>query len=482
MSVPLSIAPLPDEEFEAERRDVLAAWPGVGQIDLDEAVAFHRARMADRNVPRDLAAAKAEGRTLVQPRAGVATREGHLRTLRLLEEAGSDVLPTTVDSLTRNLRFDDAARALADSTDRVSKLNGYPIVLHGVEATREIVGALERPVHLRANATDLRLVAEVALASGMTGFVSGPMYSTMEYSKDDRLEDSIRRWQYVFRLLGKYTEAGVPVVEDALGFSQSGTPSVPALMHAGVVLDALIMAGQGVKHILAYAMSQGTLAQDVAACQAVGELTEEYLERLGFGDVQVYVASNHWNGVFPEDEARAYGLIALNSMVAGLARASMVYVKSIEEGVGVPTAEGNAASVRTTRYVIDVLRDQGFGLDSADLELERHLNLLEGRAILDAVLTLGDGDPALGSVRAFEAGVLDVPFSPNVAARGDVLVARDSRGAVRFLDPGNIPIPEEARRIERERLAERARATERDLGYEDVVADLEFLAICGVRA
>lgn len=473
---PVSNEKLSDEVFLSERGSLLRDGPITEPIDLDECFNFHLTNLVSRNCATVLAAAKRERRTLVQPRAGVATVEGHLNTLQTLQDSGADILPTTVDSFTRNLRFQDAADALARSSVTESKLNGYPIVAHGVYTTRKLVLQLERPVHLRANSVDLRLVAEVALASGMTGFVSGPMYSTMEYAKTARIDDSIRNWQYIFRLIGKYSEAGIPIVEDALGFSQSGSYSVPSLMHVGVVLDALIMAAQGVKHILTYAMAQGALAQDVAACLAVGTLTDEYLKAAGYDDVNTYVACNHWNGAFPPDEASAYGLISANTLVAGLARASLVYVKSIEEAVGVPTAEGNAASVRTTRYILHLVQGQHFEKGWSEVEAEIELNLLEARAILDAVLHLGDGDPAMGSVRAFETGVLDLPFSPNVHVKGDVLVARDDRGSVRFLDGGKLPLPGQALRMEKECLARRATAKGRSLGYQDILEDVDFLS------
>lgn len=475
-----SNAKLDDAEFETERAEVFAQNPATPAHDLAEAFDFCNREMRHRNIPDALAAAKAEGRTLVQPRAGVADFEGQRNVCRILEEAGSDILPFTVDSLSRTLRFDQASEAVRRSTPERSLLNGFPVVHHGVERTRELVLERERPVHLRANSTDLRLIAEIGFAAGMTGFVSGPIYSTVQYSKDVPIEQSIRNWQYCYRLMGKYTEAGIPMVDDALGLTQSASCSVPALMHAGVVLEALIMAGQGVEHVLAYAISQGALAQDVAAVLAVGQLTEEYLERLGFGHVAVYPTSNHWAAAFPPDEAASYGLISINSLVAALSQATLLYVKSIEEGFGVPTAEGNAASVRSTRYVLHLLRDQGFGLDSEDLEFELALNLMEARAILDAALELGDGDPVLATVRGFEAGILDEPAAPSQTAHGGILVVRDQKGAVRFLDPGNVPIPAEARRMERERMDERAARKGAELDYDDIVEDIGRLTGSGV--
>ena len=78
----------------------------------------------------------------------------------------------------------------------------------------------------------------------------------------------------------------MPIVNDALGLTQSGMYSVPALMHVGVVLDALLMAGQGVKHVIAYAMLAGHARPGHRGLPAVRSLTEEYLARFGFDDVR----------------------------------------------------------------------------------------------------------------------------------------------------------------------------------------------------
>ena len=471
---PVTNERMSDDAFRREREEVMAQW-SIDPIDLDEGVEHARSVSRTRNVSRLLAEAKAEGRTLVQPRAGVATFEGQRALLEELAASGSDILPVSLDSLTRTLRFDDALSALERSTPEKSLLNGFPIVAHGVAGTRALVDCFDRPLHARANAIDLRLAAETAFAGGMTGFFSGPIYSTFEYSKKTTLAESIPLWQYVFRLMAHYTEGGAPIANDSIGLSQSGTYSVPSLMHVGVVLDALFMAGQGVKHVIAYSMLQGHLAQDVASCRAVGTLTEEYLRRCGFDDVSVYVTGSDWNGSFPADEAAAYSLIALNTLAAAIARTSLLYVKSIEEGVKIPSAAGNAASVRATRFMLQLARDQVASLDPLGAEFELELNLMEARAILDAILELGDGDPAAGAIRATERGVLDVPFSPNLHAHGRVIPMRDAEGAVRFFDAGGLPLPAEARRLERERLERRADRKGAELAYDDLIEDFAAL-------
>lgn len=471
---PLSNDRLPDDAFLAEREEVMAQW-SVDPIDLAESTAYARSISATRNASALLADALRDGRTLIQPRAGVATFEGQRALLAELAEAGADILPVSLDSMTRTHRFDEAAAALARSTTEKSVLNGFPIVAHGVEGTRRLVESFDRPLQARANAIDLRLAAEVAFAGGMSAFVSGPIYSTFEYSKRTTLEESIPKWQYVFRLMAHYTESGAPIANDSIGCAQSGTYSVPSLMHVGVVLDALFMAGQGVKHVIPYAMLQGHLAQDVAACRAVGILTNEYMAKCGFDDVSVYPTGSDWNGSFPPDEASAYSLIAFNTLAVAIARMPLIYVKSIEEGVGIPSAAGNAASVRATRYLLHLVRDQADVLAPPGTDFELELNLLEARSILDAILHLGDGDPAVGALRATEAGILDVPFSPNVHAHGNVIPMRDAEGAVRYFDAGALPIPAEAKRLGRERLDRRAATKGAPLAYEDLIEDFAFL-------
>ena len=97
---------------------------------------------------------------------------------------------------------------------------------------------------------------------------------------------------------------------------------------------------------------------------------------------------------------------------------------------------------------------------------------METRAILDKVLELGEGDIAVGTVRAFEAGTLDVPFAPSRFNAGRLMPARDNTGAVRFLDYGGLPFPKAIIDFHRERIAGRGRAEQREPGFQMVIDDI----------
>ncbi|MCX7911846.1 MAG: hypothetical protein N2506_02625, partial [Dehalococcoidales bacterium] len=57
-----------------------------------------------------------------------------------------------------------------------------------------------------------------------------------------------------------------------------------------------------------------------------------------------------------------------------------------------------------------------------------------------------------------------------------VLGVRDVRGACRYLEFGNLPIPEEIKEFHRKKVAERERLEGRRLDYHTVVRDLFSLS------
>jgi Methylaspartate mutase E chain (MutE) len=53
------------------------------------------------------------------------------------------------------------------------------------------------------------------------------------------------------------------------------------------------------------------------------------------------------------------------------------------------------------------------------------------------------GSLATSVVHAFHQGFLDVPFSPSIHNRGEVVTARDAEGAVRFVSTGQLQFDRE---------------------------------------
>ena len=83
-----------DDEFYRIRAEVLTQWPTGKDVDFQEAVEYQKSIPEDRRFGAKLIKAKNEGRTLTQPRAGVALINEHIELLQHLQDAGeADLLP-----------------------------------------------------------------------------------------------------------------------------------------------------------------------------------------------------------------------------------------------------------------------------------------------------------------------------------------------------------------------------------------------------
>jgi len=113
---PLSAERWDDARFDLERARILATWRTGSDVDLNDAASFHRSRAALTNVPRKRAWGKESGTVLLQPYGGVTTLAGQTALIRhLAAEGGADIVPTTIDSQTRNLKYAAAEEALRSS-------------------------------------------------------------------------------------------------------------------------------------------------------------------------------------------------------------------------------------------------------------------------------------------------------------------------------------------------------------------------------
>ena len=463
---------LSNDDFYAIQKEVLQQWPTGKDVDFEEAVKYQKSIPVSKSFSSKLADAKKKAMTLIQPRAGVALPEKHIELLRYLEEEGeADLLPTTIDSYTRLNRYKEAEAGIEESkTSGRSMLNGFPAVNYGVTICRNVTGALKNPVQVRHGTPDARLLAEIAIAGGFTSYEGGGISYNIPYSKNYSLEKTITDWQYVDRLVGIYGEAGIIINREPFG-PLTGTLVPPCLSHAVAVIEALLAAEQGVKDITVGYGQCGNLIQDVAAIQSLVSLAEEYLRKFGYGDVSVTTVFHQWMGGFPSDEAKAFGVIAWGASAAALSKATKVITKTPHEAMGIPTKEANASGLRATKQLVTMLRDQSLAQIPAVLE-EIDVILRETKCILEKTFELGNGDFAVGTVRAFEAGALDIPFAPSRYNAGKVMPARDNNGAVRLLDPANIPFTKDLLDFHRAMLNERAVFEKRPVSYQMVIDDI----------
>lgn len=461
-----------EEQFLGERRQVLAAWPTGREVDLDEAVAYQKAIPMDKRFQSKLDMAIRKDITLIQPRAGVPLIEEHIRLLRHLEtEGGADLLPTTIDAYTRLNRYEDAQHGIEESeASGKAMLNGFPAVNHGVAGCRRVTSAVNAPVQVRHGTPDARLLAEITLAGGFTSFEGGGISYNIPYAKNVSMEHTLLTWQYVDRLTGYYEERGISINREPFG-PLTGTLVPPCVSNAVAIIEALVAAEQGVRNITVGYGQCGNLVQDVAAIHALREQVKEYLERFGYRDCNISTVLHQWMGGFPQDEARAFAVICWGSAAAALAKATKVIVKTPHEAMGVPTMEANAAGLRATSQLIHMLADQKM-VDDNVLREEVDQIKHEVRCILEKTLELGEGDIAVGTVRAFQAGVIDVPFAPSRMNAGKIMPARDHYGAVRMLDCGNLPFTQDIKDFHREKIAQRAKFEGREVSFQMSIDDI----------
>ncbi len=376
-----------------------------------------------------LARADAERHVLIQPRSGVGTQDGMIGLLEVIDRVGNaDLLTLTIDSYTRLGRFDTAHRLLAE---RPEELNGYPLVAHGYRAVRAINEAFSKPLQVRHGSPDGRHLFAVSLAGGIQSFEGGGISYNLPYCKGTLLTDSLNAWQEIDRTCGTMEKFGISIDREFFG-TLSAVLMPPSISIAIVLLEAVLASRQGCRCLsLAYPQS-GCVVQDVAALRAIRSLADDYLPQ----EASCYPVLHQFMGVFPQNPQKADALILLGGLTARLGRATKTINKTVQEAVGIPDADVNAAGVCMTRLAFED-HFASFGLDESKVAEETYWIKRETRELLDPILGEAKLIPAI--VAAFRAGRLDIPFPSNPEAQGKVMPVRDRELAVRYARVGRLP-------------------------------------------
>ncbi len=381
-----------------------------------------------------------------------------------------------VDAFLPNARFFDKLRIDGNLLHTAVRYGLSQALLDATALAtgRLITETLQKPLQIRHGTPDARLLAEISMASGFTSYEGGGISYNIPYAKRVTLEKSIRDWQYCDRLMGMYEEHGIRINREPFG-PLTGTLIPPFISHSIAIIEGLLALEQGVKSITVGYGQVGSLTQDVAAIQSLRELAHEYFQSYGYTDYELSTVFHQWMGGFPEDESKAFAIISWGAAVAGMSGATKVITKSPHEAWGIPTATANIQGLKASRQMLNMVNEQKFPPCPA-VELEIELIKSEVRAVLNKVFELGNGDIARGTVLAFEAGVLDVPFAPAACNAGKILPVRDNTGAIRVLEAGAVPLPKDILDLHHDYVAERARFEGRQPTFQMVVDDINAVS------
>lgn len=436
-----------------------------------EEVEDHLQRVPRERFPR-VAYAKRRNTPCIQPRGGFPLFESQAQLTRQLSEAGADFIPLTIDSYTRHNQYETATQLLRRSEEEGQNyLNGYPLLSHGHELTREMYRGLEKPVSLRHGTPDARLLAEVALASGIAEIEGGGICYCLPYSEGFPLDRCLLYWQYVDRICALYSTDELPIHRESFG-PLTATLVPPAIAVAVQIIEALLAAEQGVTSFAVSFGQTGSLVQDLATAKVLRRLTRRYLDESGFGAVHSYLVYHQWMGQFPVQREKAAALIAGGSVVASMIGADKIVVKTVDEALGVPRPEINAEAVETVRYVLRTFACME-PVSSPLVQREEALIESEASAILRAVFDL-PGDAFWQSVfRAFQTGYLDVPFAPHADNANNLISMRDANGSIRIVERGAVPISDADMGLERALVDARKGAA--DKTYLQLLADINAM-------
>jgi methylaspartate mutase epsilon subunit len=371
----------------------------------------------------------ASGAPLIQPRGGRTTQAKQSQLWSALESAGCDLLPLTIDSKTRLGQIELASTAYQNSLiSGLETLNGFPLLSVDVKIAKELIDSANLPVSLRHGTPYAFDLIKRAVEIGITEIEGGPLSYCLPYSRDTDLVRVINSWKEAELVCSKSQDT---VVRETFGILTACLvpPIVSVLVNA--LECAFIETFKGGTPMASFGAT-GSDYQDAAAVESFRLVYPWLKERLQLPESDFLVAFHHWMGPFPKNKELAESIIVSGTQLAVLIGANKVVTKTVDEALGVPTDDSNAAGVRLTKSVLEESlslleivpalskseEDVSLIVKECKIQLEK---LLERTSDICEIL-----------FDAVKTGLIDPPFAPHRACRGNLKSLRAIDGSVRI--------------------------------------------------
>jgi methylaspartate mutase epsilon subunit len=328
----------------------------------------------------------------------------------------------TIDSYTRVGDDVSARLALAEGTD----LNGYPIVAHGPDTTRELVSGLVGDgfaIQVRHGSANPIGIIRALLDAGLDATEGGPVSYCLPYGRVP-LSSSVDAWARSCELLA--SRPGTHL--ESFGGCMLGQLCPPSLLVALSVLEGVFFRQHGLRSVsLSYAQ-QTHRGQDTEALLALRTLAGEHLAGLDW-----HVVLYTYMGVFPRTTGGALELLRESARLAALTGTERMIVKTPAEAHRIPTVADNVQALEEAALAAAQYQGRAAHTDGEFGVLE------EARALVDAVLELHP-DAGRALVEAFRRGILDVPYCLHADNAQRTRSYIDARGSLQWHATGAMPI------------------------------------------
>ena len=470
--MPVTFKKIDKEDFLEIRKKFLENYKNLDDFDLDTAIRFHKSLPDYKNFQKKLEQSIQDNRIMTQAHSRETLLEDLIKNLNTFCKVGqTDFLSIIIDSHTRENHYDNAKVILEDSIkSNKSLLNGFPLINYGTKLARKIINDVEVPLQIKHGSADARLLAEFSFLGGFSAFDGGGISHNIPFSKSVPLKDSLENWKYVDRLVGLYEENGIKINREIFS-PLTATLVPPAISNSIQILESLLAVEQGVKNISIGVAQYGNITQDIASLLALQEQIKFYLDTFSFKDINISTVFNQWIGGFPEDELKAYSLISYSATVALFAKANRIFIKNIDEYSKNSLDNTMINSLVLTKTILDIGNSQNL-TNYEEVLLEKEQIKRETAQIIEKVFSICDGDLREAIIKAFEDGIIDIPFAPSKYNIGKIIPARDKEGMIRYLDAGNLPFCSLIKEFHYNKIKERALSENREIDFQMTIDDI----------